>query len=85
MKEFVGCVSSKGQVTLPAEIRTRLGIKPKDKVIFSFDDGVLTVRRLSGGLRAGFQSIPALKQHLTLDEITEIAADEAAEEANSPA
>jgi len=36
-------VSSKGQVTLPLEIRRRLGIKPGDKVDFPVKDGTVTV------------------------------------------
>jgi AbrB family looped-hinge helix DNA binding protein len=36
-------VSSKGQVTLPIEIRKRLGIKPGDKVEFPVKDGAVTV------------------------------------------
>jgi len=36
-------VSSKGQVTLPIEIRKRLGIRPGDKIDFPVKDGVVTV------------------------------------------
>lgn len=41
MKEMLGSVSLKGQVTLPVEVRRRLGLKPKDKVVFELvEDGV---------------------------------------------
>jgi len=36
-------VSSKGQVTLPIEIRKRLGLKAGDKVDFPVKDGTVTV------------------------------------------
>lgn len=40
-------VSSKGQVVLPKEIRSRLGIRPGDKIGFSTSpQGVVTVRKL---------------------------------------
>lgn len=34
VKAFESRLTQKGQVTIPAEIRTRLGLKPKDKVRF---------------------------------------------------
>ncbi len=81
MKEYFSSVSPKGQVTLPAEVRTRLGIKPKDKIVFIFEGDVLTVKPARNGLQAGFRSIPALKYPRSLEEMTEIAAEEHAEEA----
>jgi AbrB family looped-hinge helix DNA binding protein len=38
MKEFVSSLSPKGQITLPAEVRKRLGLKPRDKVRIVVDD-----------------------------------------------
>ncbi len=38
MKEFVRSLSPKGQITLPAEVRKRLGLKPRDKVRIVVDD-----------------------------------------------
>lgn len=37
-------ISSKGQITIPLEIRERLGVKPGDKVRFDVDDGVTILR-----------------------------------------
>jgi antitoxin PrlF len=37
-------VTSKGQVTIPQEIRARLGLKPKDRVQFAVEDDVVTLR-----------------------------------------
>lgn len=34
MKEILSTITRKGQVTIPAEIRKHLGLKPKDKVAF---------------------------------------------------
>jgi AbrB family looped-hinge helix DNA binding protein len=81
MKEFLSSVSTKGQVTLPAEIRARLGIKPKDTVILSLEDEGVILRPTQVSLKAGFRSIPALKPSRSLEEMTEMAAEEHAEEA----
>ena len=39
MKEIVATMTQKGQVTIPVEIRHLLGLKAKDKVAFSIDEG----------------------------------------------
>lgn len=38
MKEIISTISSKGQVTVPAEVRRRLGIKEGDKLSFVIED-----------------------------------------------
>jgi antitoxin PrlF len=38
MKEFISTITSKGQVTIPAEIRKYLGIRTNDKIGFVIDD-----------------------------------------------
>lgn len=38
MKEHETTVTQKGQVTIPAELRRALGIKPRDRVIFELED-----------------------------------------------
>ncbi len=38
MKELLSVVTRKGQITLPAAMRRRLGIKEGDKVALSLDD-----------------------------------------------
>ena len=39
MTEFVATISSKNQITLPADVRRRLGVKAADKVAFVVDEG----------------------------------------------
>ena len=60
MAEIVATISSKNQITLPADVRKRLGVRAADKIAFVIDeDGVrieparLTVADLYG-------SVPAL-------------------------
>ena len=38
MREFISTIKSKGQVTIPAEIRRYLGIKANAKVVFVIDE-----------------------------------------------
>lgn len=40
-------VTSKGQITIPVEIRTKLRLKPGDKVLFVEEDGVITMQNSS--------------------------------------
>jgi antitoxin PrlF len=45
MKEIVSTVTSKGQVTIPAEVRKYLGIKTNDKIAFVIDqEGIVRLR-----------------------------------------
>ncbi len=45
MKEIISTITSKGQVTIPAEIRKYLGIKTNDKIAFVIDaEGVVRLK-----------------------------------------
>ena len=44
-------ITSKGQVTIPQEIRDRLGIHPGSTVEFSVEGDVVTVRKAPGSGR----------------------------------
>ncbi len=45
MKEIISTVTSKGQVTIPAEVREYLGIKTNDKIAFVIDqEGIVRLR-----------------------------------------
>jgi AbrB family looped-hinge helix DNA binding protein len=38
-------VTSKGQITIPKDVRTRLGVRPGDELEFIETDGVFTLRK----------------------------------------
>jgi antitoxin PrlF len=45
MKEILSTVTSKGQVTIPAEVREYLGIKTNDKIAFVIDqEGIVRIK-----------------------------------------
>ncbi|HET7092324.1 MAG TPA: AbrB/MazE/SpoVT family DNA-binding domain-containing protein [Thermomicrobiales bacterium] len=61
MREIVARVSREGRVTLPAEVRRRLGIATPGKIAFVFDpDGAVSLRRLSPTFADVKGSVPAL-------------------------
>lgn len=72
-------VTSKGQVTIPIEIRERLGIRPRDKVRFVIDEDVVRIER-ELTLDDVFRSVPALKKPLSDRDIDGIIQDERARE-----
>lgn len=45
MKELLATVTTKGQVTMPLEVRRRLGVAAHDKVAFVLDDDQVRVVR----------------------------------------
>lgn len=57
MKEFESRVGQKGQITLPAELRRRLGIKPKDTVRIVPDADGVKVQPAESRLRKHFGSV----------------------------
>ena len=81
MSGFVSSVSPKGQVTIPSEMRRRLGVKPKDKVAFRYEGDGVKIVPLGSALAASFQAVPALDPPRTLEEMFEIAREEHAREA----
>jgi AbrB family looped-hinge helix DNA binding protein len=38
MKEIITSITRGGQITLPAEVRRILGVRPRDKVAFAIED-----------------------------------------------
>jgi len=44
MKSYTVTITSSGQITLPAEIRRQLGVKPGERVNVVIDDGTVLVK-----------------------------------------
>jgi AbrB family looped-hinge helix DNA binding protein len=61
MKERVSTISSKGQVTIPVEVRRQLGVGATDKVAFVMTDaGTVEVRPVRFTLESVLGSLAAL-------------------------
>ena len=69
MKEFHSSVSPKGQITLPAEVRHHLGIKPKDTVTIQVEGSDVRIIPATFTLETAAGSVPALAEALTWEEI----------------
>jgi AbrB family looped-hinge helix DNA binding protein len=52
-------LTQKGQVTIPVEIRARLGLKPKDKVRFELEGDSVTIRRAQSRIARHFGAVAA--------------------------
>ena len=66
-------ITSKGQVTIPLEIRKRLGLLPDTEVVFEVAGNTVKVRKAAGSARRGDAVVARLKgrsrSRLTTDEI----------------
>jgi len=69
-------VTSKGQVTIPRDIRERMGITPQSEIEFSIEKGQVVLRKVSAGKRRGEQLIRRLRGRATVrmstDQIMEL-------------
>ncbi|MBI2909080.1 MAG: AbrB/MazE/SpoVT family DNA-binding domain-containing protein [Chloroflexi bacterium] len=50
-------LTQKGQVTIPAEIRLRLGLKARDKVVFELEGDVAKIRRAESKVLKWYGSV----------------------------
>jgi len=66
-------ITSKGQVTIPVEIRERLGLLPETEVVFEVVGGAVKLRKTPGASRRGAAVVARLKgrsrSRLTTDQI----------------
>lgn len=79
IKEIFGSVSPKGQVTIPLVFRKQLGVQAKDRVAFRLENGEVKIAPASSSLETCFQAVPALNIKMSVEKMTEIAADEHAQ------
>ena len=57
MKALESRLTQKGQVTIPAEIREQLGLKPHDRVRFAVEDGTVVLRPAPSALLQGYGAV----------------------------
>lgn len=80
MRKYVSTITQRGQVTLPAEVRRRLGVKPTDRVEFIIeDDDRVTVKPVKYTLETIFGSVKPLSQPMDFDAAIRDAKEERAE------
>jgi len=76
MQHYHTTLTERGQVTLPAEIRRRLGVKPKEKVTFEVDGESIRIISSRFTVESVRGSVPPLTERKPLEDIIDIAGDE---------
>ncbi len=61
-QQHEGTLTRKGQVTIPAEIREQLGLKPKDKVRFTVEGDTVRLMPAPSKLLAGYGAVTPRKK-----------------------
>jgi antitoxin PrlF len=79
--EYVSTITSKGQITVPVEIRRALGLKAQDKLLFRIVDGKVEVAPLPMSLAEAYGSVPPLTQPEDFSAVRATAREERAERA----
>lgn len=72
-------LTSKGQITIPVEIRNKLGLQAGDRLDFQLKEGKLEVTKVTGSLDSFITAIPKAKRSFTTEQINEAIAAGACE------
>ncbi len=78
MKQIVTTMTQRGQVTIPAEVRRKFGLKPGDKVMFTVEDDHVSVSPVEFSLEDAFGSVEPLNRPEEIDELIRLAKEERA-------
>jgi AbrB family looped-hinge helix DNA binding protein len=76
MQHYYTTLTERGQVTLPSEIRKKLGVKPKEKVHFEVDGDNIRIVPSEFTLESIRGMVPPLAEKKSLEEILEVAREE---------
>lgn len=84
MRGLETTITTKGQVPIPVEIRSRLGLKPKDEVRFELAGDVVTLKPAPSKLLAGYGAVTPTKRpedcHAVREAVEQAIAEEVARE-----
>lgn len=80
MKEILATITQRGQVTVPAEVRRVLGVKPKDKVAFEIEDNEVKLVPAKFTLESAYGSVTPRKKPEDFDKVISEAMEEHANE-----
>jgi AbrB family looped-hinge helix DNA binding protein len=76
-KEYIATVTSKGQVTIPAEVREQLGLTAQDKIIFRvLANKRVEIEPLPMTLEEAYGSVPPINRPEDFDALQQIAGEE---------
>ena len=80
MKEALGKVTRKGQVTIPVEMRRVLGIEEGDQVAFALEDHSIRIVRLGNIIERTAGIFKTKKPPMTAEELRRAAEEAIAED-----
>ena len=83
MKEVHSTVTTKGQVTIPVEIRRLLQVQPRDRIAFVVEDDTVRLVRSQSVVARTAGALKSAKPPLTAEELREVAEKAIAQEATS--
>ena len=83
MKEVHSTVTTKGQVTIPVEIRRLLQVQPRDRIAFVVEDDTVRLVRSQSVVARTAGALKSAKPPLTAEELREVAETAIAQEATS--
>jgi antitoxin PrlF len=81
MSEYVMTMTQRSQVTVPAEVRRVLGLKPRDRVAFEIKGAEVRLRPAEFTLETAFGSVEPLNRPEDFEEISRLAKEEHVERA----
>ena len=74
MREIIATTTQRNQVTIPAEVRRLLNLKPRDKVAFTIDDsGTVSLAPAAFSLESAYGSVKPSRSPEDFDKISQIA------------
>jgi antitoxin PrlF len=80
MKELLATVISKGQITIPVEVRRSLGLRQGDKVVFVIGDRQVVLRRTGSVVAATAGALRSARSPLSAKDLRVAAEAAIAEE-----
>lgn len=69
MKQLTATITQRGQVTIPAEVRKVLGVKPRDKVAFTIKGGLVRLAPAAFSLETAYGSVRPFRKPEEFEEI----------------
>ena len=76
LKEHIRRITSKGQVTVPADVRKKLGIKPGETIVFRIREDRVELDRAPMSLEEAFGSVPPLNRPEDFEALSRAAWEE---------
>jgi AbrB family looped-hinge helix DNA binding protein len=73
MKEITTTITQRGQVTIPAEVRKLLGVKPRDKVAFTIEADRVHLAAASFTLESAYGSVKPSRRPEDFEELSRAA------------